>query len=79
MRAFIRLYLPHISREETVVFPAFATAVNPAEYDKLGDAVTSDVPAVLPRLPEGAPTNRLVVEMRNFLNRFVGTQGRGMG
>lgn len=28
-------------------------------YDKPGEKVTADVPAILPRLPEGAPTNRL--------------------
>src|SRR6185369_7812979 len=29
------------------------------EYDKLGDVVTSGVPAILPPLPHNAPTNRL--------------------
>ncbi len=29
------------------------------QYDKLGDKVTADTPAVLPRLPEEAPRNRL--------------------
>ncbi len=37
IRSFIRLYRPHKSREDTVLFPAFHSLVTPAEYDKMGD------------------------------------------
>jgi hemerythrin-like domain-containing protein len=35
--AFSRMYEPHAAREDTVVFPAFKTAVGPKRYDELGD------------------------------------------
>jgi len=37
MLLFIRMYRPHKSREETVLFPVFHSLVSPAEYAKLGD------------------------------------------
>ncbi|MGE5531906.1 MAG: hemerythrin domain-containing protein [Bacteroidota bacterium] len=37
IEAFLRMYEPHAAREDTVVFPAFAKLLPPAEYDKLGD------------------------------------------
>jgi len=37
LKAFRRMYLPHLAREETVLFPDFHNVVTPAEYDELGD------------------------------------------
>ena len=37
MLLFIKMYRPHKSREDTVLFPAFRSLVSPAEYAKLGD------------------------------------------
>jgi hemerythrin-like domain-containing protein len=37
MLLFIKMYRPHKSREDTVLFPAFHSLVSPAEYAKLGD------------------------------------------
>ena len=37
IRQFIRMYRPHLAREDTVLFPAFHIAVPPKEYDRLGD------------------------------------------
>ncbi|HLP17082.1 MAG TPA: hemerythrin domain-containing protein [Bacteroidota bacterium] len=35
--AFTRMYRPHESREDTILFPAFKKLVSPHEYDALGD------------------------------------------
>jgi hemerythrin-like domain-containing protein len=35
--AFIRMYEPHASREDTVLFPALHELVTPSEYDALGE------------------------------------------
>ena len=35
--AFIRMYEPHASREDTVLFPALHDIVTPSEYDALGE------------------------------------------
>jgi hemerythrin-like domain-containing protein len=35
--AFIRMYEPHASREDTVLFPALHDIVSPSEYDALGE------------------------------------------
>ena len=37
LRLFIRMYRPHESREDTVLFPAFREIVTPHEYDALGE------------------------------------------
>lgn len=37
LRQFIRMYLPHASREDTVLFPAFHKLMSPDEYRLLGD------------------------------------------
>lgn len=37
IRLFIRMYRPHKSREDTILFPAFHSIVSPKEYDTLGD------------------------------------------
>jgi len=37
MAQFIRMYNPHVAREDTVLFPAFRTIVNKHEYDALGE------------------------------------------
>ncbi len=37
LRQFNRMYLPHESREDTVLFPAFRKLVSPNEYDALGE------------------------------------------
>lgn len=37
LRSFIRMYRPHKSREDTVLFPAFHNLVSASEYDKMGD------------------------------------------
>jgi len=37
MLLFIKMYRPHKSREDTVLFPAFHSLVSPADYAKLGD------------------------------------------
>jgi hemerythrin-like domain-containing protein len=34
---FARMYRPHKSREDTVLFPAFHSVVSPREYDSLGE------------------------------------------
>jgi hemerythrin-like domain-containing protein len=36
---FIRMYRPHESREDTVLFPAFRKLVSKSEYDAIGEAV----------------------------------------
>jgi len=38
LRLFIRMYRPHKSREDTVLFPAFHSVVSSKEYDSLGEA-----------------------------------------
>jgi hemerythrin-like domain-containing protein len=35
--AFVRMYEPHASREDTVLFPALHDLVSPSEYDALGE------------------------------------------
>lgn len=37
LRAFVRMYLPHLAREDTVLFPAFREIVKPAQYEQLGE------------------------------------------
>jgi hemerythrin-like domain-containing protein len=37
LRQFIRMYLPHEAREDTVLFPAFRKLVSGSEYDALGE------------------------------------------
>jgi hemerythrin-like domain-containing protein len=37
LESFIRMYVPHAAREDTVLFPAFKKLVSPKEYDALGD------------------------------------------
>jgi hemerythrin-like domain-containing protein len=37
LRSFVRMYRPHESREDTVLFPAFRGIVSKHEYDALGD------------------------------------------
>lgn len=37
MRSFIRMYRPHASREDTVLFPDFKALISRSELDKLGD------------------------------------------
>jgi hemerythrin-like domain-containing protein len=37
LQAFIRMYRPHESREDTIVFPEFHKMLKPKEYDELGD------------------------------------------
>lgn len=37
LTAFSRMYEPHAAREDTIIFPAFKTAVGPKGYDELGD------------------------------------------
>jgi len=37
LRQFIRMYLPHEAREDTVLFPAFRKLVSGNEYDSLGE------------------------------------------
>lgn len=37
MRAFINMYRPHKSREDTILFPAFHAALSDEEYNELGE------------------------------------------
>jgi hemerythrin-like domain-containing protein len=37
LKAFERMYRPHATREDTVLFPAFRSVVSKNEYDSLGD------------------------------------------
>ena len=37
IRQFLRMYWPHLAREDTVLFPAFKEIVPKEEYEKLGD------------------------------------------
>src|SRR5229473_3158796 len=37
LRAFLRMYRPHETREDTVLFPAFRSLISTREYDALGD------------------------------------------
>jgi hemerythrin-like domain-containing protein len=37
LRGFVRMYLPHAAREDTVLFPAFRRLVSEHEYDSLGE------------------------------------------
>ncbi len=37
LREFTRMYAPHETREDTVLFPALHRIVSPHEYDELGD------------------------------------------
>jgi hemerythrin-like domain-containing protein len=37
MAAFIRMYRPHESREDTILFPAFHESMNEKEYDEYGE------------------------------------------
>jgi hemerythrin-like domain-containing protein len=34
---FVRMYRPHLAREDTVVFPAMHAAIPPSDYDIMGD------------------------------------------
>ena len=37
LHLFIRMYRPHASREDTILFPAFRSIVSPSEFDDLGE------------------------------------------
>jgi hemerythrin-like domain-containing protein len=37
LEAFIRMYRPHESREDTILFPAFHESMSEKEYDELGE------------------------------------------
>jgi hemerythrin-like domain-containing protein len=37
LRRFIRMYRPHESREDTVLFPAIRSLMTPKQYEDLGD------------------------------------------
>ncbi|MGD0517473.1 MAG: hemerythrin domain-containing protein [Thermoguttaceae bacterium] len=37
LRQFIRMYRPHLAREDTVVFPAMHAIIAPEDYDVMGD------------------------------------------
>lgn len=37
LQSFIRMYRPHESREDTILFPAFHESMSEKEYDQLGD------------------------------------------
>ena len=37
LRQFLRMYRPHASREDTILFPAFHAMIPEPEYDKLSD------------------------------------------
>jgi hemerythrin-like domain-containing protein len=37
LTAFSRMYEPHAAREDTIIFPAFNTAIGPKGFDDLGD------------------------------------------
>jgi hemerythrin-like domain-containing protein len=44
---FIRMYRPHESREDTVLFPALRTLITPAQVEALGDKMEEDEHRVL--------------------------------
>jgi hemerythrin-like domain-containing protein len=46
-RAFIRMYRPHESREDTVLFPALRTILTPRQVESLGDRMEGDEQKVL--------------------------------
>jgi hemerythrin-like domain-containing protein len=46
-RSFIRMYRPHESREDTVLFPALRTILSPKEVEALGDKMEEDEHKVL--------------------------------
>ena len=46
-RSFIRMYRPHESREDTVLFPALRTILNPKEVEALGDKMEQNEHSVL--------------------------------
>jgi hemerythrin-like domain-containing protein len=46
-RSFIRMYRPHESREDTVLFPALRTILSPKEVQELGDKMEQDEHKVL--------------------------------
>jgi hemerythrin-like domain-containing protein len=37
LRLFVRMYRPHEAREDTILFPALHTVVDPNDYEELGD------------------------------------------
>ena len=37
MSQFIRMYRPHLAREDTILFPAMHAIIAPADYDAMGD------------------------------------------
>jgi hemerythrin-like domain-containing protein len=37
MRGFVRMYRPHEAREDTVLFPAFRSILEPKEFEALGE------------------------------------------
>ena len=45
--SFIRMYRPHESREDTVLFPALRTILKPKEVEELGDRMEEDEKKVL--------------------------------
>lgn len=45
--AFIRMYRPHESREDTVLFPALRTILKPKQVEKLGERMEEDEKKVL--------------------------------
>jgi hemerythrin-like domain-containing protein len=46
-RSFIRMYRPHKSREDTVLFPALRTLLTPRQVEALGDKMEEDEHKVL--------------------------------
>jgi hemerythrin-like domain-containing protein len=46
-QSFIRMYRPHESREDTVLFPALRTLLTPRQVEALGDKMEEDEHKVL--------------------------------
>ena len=41
LRLFVRMYRPHEAREDTILFPALHTLIDPNDYEELGDQFES--------------------------------------
>jgi hemerythrin-like domain-containing protein len=41
LRLFVRMYQPHEAREDTILFPALHTLIDPNDYEELGDQFES--------------------------------------
>ena len=78
--AFIRMYEPHASREDTVLFPALHEIVSPSEYDALGEDFERREHQSSARTASSTPSPRSPQSRRRSASRtWPSSPSRGRG